>query len=337
MQLSRSRRWWGRRRVLVLVLAAAVLLVGGLLCVTPAAASDSDGSDGSNGGSGCRTTINGTAATEPATASAAATAAATAQPTKAKNDGPIGFGSDSGGSIIVRLALLPMGFTADDAANIEMALLSMFNVSVQIVYEQQPSSSPIYHNLIKNVYLEQESFDVYTLDVTWTSEFADSFYDLASIDDPEGALHCENVAPGSCDFLPQLYNAFNYRKSNSTYNSTSIIATPWSGDLGILFYRDDLVGKYLNKSAITAPPYDTYYELIEAATTIYQGELKERPLTSLRGGYLFPVAAGSEELTSIGIELIYSNGGGNIVDDNGVVNVENSEGTLSPSFSFTLQ
>jgi trehalose/maltose transport system substrate-binding protein len=120
-----------------------------------------------------------------------------------------------------------------------------------------------------------------------------------------------------------------------------LVAVPYHSDIGVLFYRRDLLRRY----GYAAPPR-TWDELEQMAASIQKGE-------RARGqkdfwGFLWPGAAG-EGLTCNALEWQVSEGGGRIIEADGNISVNNPDairswqraahwiGWISPPFVTSLQ
>jgi trehalose/maltose transport system substrate-binding protein len=100
-----------------------------------------------------------------------------------------------------------------------------------------------------------------------------------------------------------------------------LVAVPYHSDIGVLFYRRDLLRRYGYK----APPH-TWDELEQMAARIQNGE-------RARGqkdfwGFTWPGAAG-EGLTCNALEWQVSEGGGRIIEANGTISVNNPDAIRS--------
>src|SRR5207249_6099215 len=94
-----------------------------------------------------------------------------------------------------------------------------------------------------------------------------------------------------------------------------LVAMPWFGDFGLLYYRTDLLKKYGYK----APP-KTWSDLFKMAAKIQAGE---RKTNSSFSGFVFQGNA-YEGLTCDALEWIASAGGGHYID-NGKVTINNTK------------
>jgi trehalose/maltose transport system substrate-binding protein len=139
--------------------------------------------------------------------------------------------------------------------------------------------------------------DVYAIDVIWPKILADNLLDLkAYVPENEIKAHLSDLV------------------ANDTVDGR-LVALPYHIDVGILYYRTDLLRRY----GFRAPP-STWDELENMAAKIQAGE-------RARGhkdfwGFVWQ-GSPSEALTCNGLEWQVSEGGGAIVDD-GKITVNNS-------------
>lgn len=138
--------------------------------------------------------------------------------------------------------------------------------------------------------------DVYQIDVIWPAILAEHLADLK-----------ESFASEIGDFFPTVVQ-------NNTVDG-KLVAIPWFGDAGLLYYRPDLLEKY----AYAEPP-KTWEELEAMATKIQEGE-RAAGIPDF-WGYVWQGKA-YEGLTCNALEWQVSSGGGTIVDDKGQVTVNN--------------
>ena len=99
---------------------------------------------------------------------------------------------------------------------------------------------------------------------------------------------------------------------NNTING-KLVAMPWFGDFGILYYRTDLLRKY----GYSSPP-KTWAQLGVMAKKIQDGEQASNPNFY---GFVYQGNA-YEGLTCDGLEWLASSGGGNFID-NGKASINN--------------
>jgi trehalose/maltose transport system substrate-binding protein len=138
--------------------------------------------------------------------------------------------------------------------------------------------------------------DVMMLDVIWPGSLAPHLVDLSQALADEAKLHYDTII------------------QNNTVDG-KLVAMPWFGDFGMLYYRTDLLEKY----GYDKPP-TTWDELQDMATKIKDGEKSNASFT----GFVFQGDA-YEGLTCDALEWIASAGGGTIVDENGKVTVNNDK------------
>ncbi len=136
--------------------------------------------------------------------------------------------------------------------------------------------------------------DVMMLDVIWTGAFAPGLVNLRPALSAEAALHSPSLI------------------ENDTINDR-LVAMPWFGDFGILYYRTDLLKKY----GYSRPP-KTWTDLGAMAAKIQAGERKTKPKFY---GFVFQGNA-YEGLTCNALEWLYSSGAGGFID-NGKVTINN--------------
>ncbi len=157
--------------------------------------------------------------------------------------------------------------------------------------------------------------DIYQVDVIWPGLLADHLIDLKPY------------------FEGELDSFFQPIVKNNTVDGR-LVAIPWFGDAGLLYYRTDLLEKYGYEN-----PPKTWDELEEMAKKVQEGE-REAGNPDF-WGYVWQGKA-FECLTCDGIEWIASHGGGYIVEPDGTVSINNPKaiaavdraakwvGTISP-------
>jgi trehalose/maltose transport system substrate-binding protein len=134
--------------------------------------------------------------------------------------------------------------------------------------------------------------DVYQTDVIWAPQLADQFVDLTDA--------AKDVAKGH---FPSIIES-------QTVNG-KLVAMPYFTDAPALYYRKDLLDKY----KIAAPK--TWDEMAAAAKTVLDGE-KSADLQ----GFVFQGNA-YEGLTCDALEWVKSAGGGQIVEADGSISINN--------------
>ncbi|KAJ3266689.1 hypothetical protein HK104_006077, partial [Borealophlyctis nickersoniae] len=139
-------------------------------------------------------------------------------------------------------------------------------------------------------------YDIFMLDVVWPSEFGEHFVDL------KGLLGSEEYMSHHPDIL------------KADFVGGRLVALPFYGDFGILYYRKDLLQKY----GFTRPP-ETWDDLELQATTVLAGETKtNRGFT----GYVAQFEA-YEGLTCNLMEWLHGSGGGGLIDTDKRVTLDN--------------
>ena len=140
------------------------------------------------------------------------------------------------------------------------------------------------------------SIDIYVIDIVWPGILAPSFVDMSSAAKDVVGQH-----------LPSII-------ANNTVQGR-LIAMPWFTDVGLMFYRKDLLDQY----GIAVPR--TWDALTQAARTIQAGQRKAGKRDFW--GYLWQGKA-SEGLTCNVLEWLVSRGAGRVIDDQGRITVDNA-------------
>lgn len=140
--------------------------------------------------------------------------------------------------------------------------------------------------------------DVLLLDIIWPGQFAPHLADLSqAFDETVANQHFES------NWQAGMVN-------------NRLVAIPWFTDLGLLYYRSDL----LKNAGFAAPP-TTWDELEQMAIAIQEQERANNPFF---WGYLFEAAPG-EGLTCTALEVIASHGGDPIIDEQQRIAVDTSQ------------
>ena len=267
------------------------------------------------------TGAGGTTAASGAATTAAGGAAATAAPTPLPGiaNAPAVPAADiatakpySGQSIVYYGDTVPPGSDFDNALAAQFTKDTGINVKVVPKPNSSTDAYAQYQRLFQG---KSDQMDVMMLDVVWPSSFAPDLADLG----PKLGDQSKTVFPSAVQ--------------NDTVNG-KLIAMPWFGDFGMLYYRTDLLQKY----GYTAPP--TSWDDLEAmAKKIQDGEKASNPNFT---GYVWQ-GQSYEGLTCDAMEWLSSQGGGSILDDKGQVSLNNPQaikalsrakgwvGTISPS------
>jgi trehalose/maltose transport system substrate-binding protein len=155
-------------------------------------------------------------------------------------------------------------------------------------------SSASYSQLARTFSSKSSAFDVVMLDVVWPGAFAPYLVDLKKALGKEAKQHAAGII------------------KNNTIGG-KLVAMPWFGDFGILYYRTDLLRKYGYKS-----PPKTWAQLGAMARKIQEGEQASNPNFY---GFVYQGNA-YEGLTCDALEWLASSGGGHFVD-NGKASINN--------------
>lgn len=140
--------------------------------------------------------------------------------------------------------------------------------------------------------------DVYMIDVIWPPILAENLSDLTAT----------FIAEAS-SFVPENIAANTVARR--------LVAAPWYCDVGLLYYRQDLLEKY----GYAKPPA-TWSELEAMSRTIQEGERAAG--NPAFWGYAIAAEPG-ENLTCMALEWQVSEGGGSLVDEAGRPTVDNAK------------
>ena len=125
-------------------------------------------------------------------------------------------------------------------------------IKVKVV-SHPAASDAAYSQLARAFSSHSSSIDVAMLDVVWPGAFAPFLVDLKPALGSQAKLHAQGII------------------QNDTIDG-KLVAMPWFGDFGILYYRTDLLKKY----GYSAPP-TTWTELGAMAKKIQAGEQPSNP------------------------------------------------------------
>lgn len=167
--------------------------------------------------------------------------------------------------------------------------------SVDVV--STPNSSTERLSLYQQILSANSSdIDVMQIDVVWPGLLANHLLDLREVlGDDAAAGHFDTIV------------------TNNTIDGR-LVAMPWFTDAGVLYYREDLLEKYGHEVP------KTWQELTEIAREIKDAERAEGK-DSMQG-YVFQGRA-YEGLTVNALEWVASFGGGNIVETDGEISINN--------------
>ncbi len=177
-------------------------------------------------------------------------------------------------------------------------------VNLQIV---PGTSGEIYNRYVTVLAAKDPSVDVISIDVIWPAPMVAAGW-LAPLDQWFSKDKREEFLPGAIQ---------------ANVIGGKIYGIPWYTDGGMLYYRKDLLQKY------NAKVPTTWDELIATAQRITQGENNPQLI-----GFLFQ-GARIEALANFFFEVLWSNGG-DIIDSNGKVIVDNGKGQDTLNFMLDL-
>jgi len=195
----------------------------------------------------------------------------------------ITFVGDSVGNGHVRDTALAKRFTKDTGIKVT-------------VVPHSAASDAAYAQLARAFSSKSSSIDVAMIDVVWPGAFAPYLVNLKPKLGKQSKLHAAGIV------------------ANDTING-KLVAMPWFGDYGILYYRTDLLKKYGYKT-----PPKTWNQLFSMAAKIQAGEQKTNANFA---GFVFQGNA-YEGLTCNSLEWLASAGGGHFID-NGKVTINNAK------------
>ena len=235
----------------------------------------------------------GSAGTEStaATAATAESLVATITPPRVPNAAAIK--KQYGGRSITFLGDGPVG----KSHTRDQLLVKKFSQDTGIKVKLVPhpvDSSAAYSQLARTFSANSSAFDVVMMDVVWTGAFAPYLYNLKRVMAAQAKLHAKGII------------------LNNTVRG-KLVAMPWFGDFGILYFRKDLLTKY----GYSGPP-KTWAQLGQMAKKIQDGE---RANNTNFYGFVYQGNA-YEGLTCDSLEWLASSGGGQFIDG-GKVTINN--------------
>ncbi|MFL6036995.1 MAG: extracellular solute-binding protein, partial [Gaiellaceae bacterium] len=171
----------------------------------------------------------------------------------------------------------------------DTALAKKFSQQTGIKVKVVPhpaASDASYSQLARAFSTHSSSIDVAMIDVVWPGAFAPFLVDLKPKLGGQAKQHSQGII------------------QNNTIGG-KLVAMPWFGDFGMLYYRTDLLKKYGYKR-----PPASWTQLFQMAAKIQNGEKATNPDFS---GFVFQGNA-YEGLTCNALEWIASSGGGHFID-----------------------
>jgi trehalose/maltose transport system substrate-binding protein len=181
----------------------------------------------------------------------------------------------------------------------DLALAKKFSQQTGIKVNVVPhpaASDAAYSQLARAFSTHSSSIDVAMIDVVWPGAFAPFLVDLKPKLGQQAKIHSQGIV------------------QNDTV-AGKLVAMPWFGDFGMLYYRTDLLKKYGYKR-----PPASWTQLFQMANKIENGEKATNPNFS---GFVFQGNA-YEGLTCNALEWIASAGGGHFIDG-GKATINNSK------------
>lgn len=191
------------------------------------------------------------------------------------------------------------GDSVGSGHDIDTVMIAQFtkDTGIQVNIVPKPQDSTENYSTYQRFFQGKSSdVDVMMLDVIWPGAFAPHLVDLSTALADLAKLNYDTII------------------TNNTING-KLVAMPWFGDFGMMFYRTDLLQKY----GYSSPPA-TWDDLEAMAKKVKDGESSNASFQ----GFVFQGAA-YEGLTCDALEWIASAGGGTIMDDQGKVTVNNPQ------------
>ena len=179
----------------------------------------------------------------------------------------------------------------------DQCLVARFNAATGINVKATPhpvASDAAYSQLARNFSAKSSSIDVMMLDIVWPGAFAPYLVNLKPALGAQAKLHAAGII--AADTV-----------------KGKLVAMPWFGDFGILYYRKDLLKKY----GYSAPP-TTWARLGVMAKKIQDGERAANPNFY---GFVYQGNA-YEGLTCDALEWLASSGAGTYING-GKVTINN--------------
>ncbi len=162
----------------------------------------------------------------------------------------------------------------------------------------QPASPTAALAVYRQLFAAKSSdIDIIRVDIVWPGILKDHLVDLKPYSKGVEAQH-----------FPAII-------ANNTIGGR-LLGIPWYTDTGLLYYRTDLLAKYKR------PPPTTWAELAATAAIVQAGE-RQAGQKDFQG-FVFQAKSG-ESLTCNALEWIASFGGGQMVDGNGEITVNNPQ------------
>ncbi len=143
---------------------------------------------------------------------------------------------------------------------------------------------------------QNEEIDLYVTDTTWAPQLSEHFLDMS--------VAADTVIPTHFPVIIESQTV-----------GEKLLALPLFAEAAALFYRKDLLEKHV--AFVPA----SWSEMVDTARNIQEAERAEG--NSEMVGFVFPGALG-EALTANALEWIKSHGGGQIVEPDGTISINNT-------------
>ena len=181
------------------------------------------------------------------------------------------------------------------------------NPDIEIELQLAPSTTTEVFNFYLQLFeAKSGETDVLCIDDSWFMDLSENLLDLSNyLEKSDIEKYYENIMG-------------NYIVDNK------IKALPWNSDVGLLFYRKDLLDKY----KLSIPK--TWVELTKSAFIIQEQERANGNPDFV--GYVWQ-GKSYEGLTCNALEWIYSNEGGTIINDKKEITINNQNAVEAVSFS----
>ena len=184
----------------------------------------------------------------------------------------------------------------DGAQDYATALIMMLDLANHAQFAFTPNALVIYEHRQRTLERRSSEADVCLIDMIWTSTLADHLLDLSDDLGDEALTHFSTYVENNIE-------------------AGRLVALPFLTDLGLLYYRADLLAKY----GFAEPPA-TWDELELMAAEIQAGQRTAGRVDFW--GYIWQ-GENFEGLTCNALEWQVSHGGGRLIEPEGVITVNN--------------
>jgi trehalose/maltose transport system substrate-binding protein len=194
------------------------------------------------------------------------------------------------GDAVTLKVFLPGGTTELQSSKDLIKKYEKQNPNVKVEAIKAPNSSEMLSFYLQMIEAKSSDLDVITLDSSWAINLHSSLVDLSKYKEIDKATVEK--------YYPSIMKSYLI--------DNKVVALPWYSDIGLLYYRTDLLKKY------NQPVPKTWSELTKSAFIIQQGERKAGNEDFV--GFVWQGKA-YEGLTCNAIEWIHNSNGGTIVND----------------------